>query len=246
MDKLLYVAMTGAKHNAKAQAVHSNNLANASTTGFRADFAQARSMQVFGEAFPSRVYSMSEIPGTDYTPGSLQQTARALDVAIEGDGFIAVEGPDGTEAFTRNGSLVVDANGNLKTSTGSNVLGDGGPIVLPPFEKLEIGRDGTISLQGQGQGPETLTQVARLKLVNPEIDQISKGLDGLFHRKDGLIENPAAEVTISPGFLETSNVNAVTAMTEILSLSRQFELQVKMMRTADENAEASSRLLQVN
>ncbi len=246
MDHLLYVAMTGAKHDARAQAVHANNLANVLTTGFRADFVQARSMQVFGDSFPSRVYSMAEKPGTDFSPGQLNETGRSLDVAIEGDGFIAVIGPDGNEAFTRAGNFFVDNLGNLKTATGVPVSGEGGPVVIPPFEKLEIGRDGTVSIRGQGQGPEALVQVNQIKLVNPEPGSLQKGADGLFRRTDGLIEPPAAEVQLAPGFLETSNVNAVDSMTQILALSRQFELQIKMMRTAEQNDEAATRLLQVN
>lgn len=246
MDRLLYVSMTGASHNAKAQTLHSHNLANARTTGFRADLAQARSMQVFGEHFPSRAYSLTENPGTDFRPGSLIETGRELDVAIEGDGFIAVEGPEGEEAFTRAGDFMVDDLGNLKTATGIPILGDGGPIVIPPFEKLEIGNDGTVSIRGQGQTPDALTQVNRIKLVNPDTALLAKGTDGLFRRMDGLLEPEAPEVQLSSGFLETSNVNAVSEMTEILALARQFEIQVKMMKTAEENDQTAARLLQVN
>jgi len=246
MDKLIYTAMTGAKNNTLAQAVHANNLANMMTTGFRADFTQARSMQAFGDSFPSRVFSASEIPGTDFSQGGLKETARSLDVAIEGQGFIAVDGADGNEAFTRAGDLFVDEVGFLRTGTGISVLGDGGPIVVPPFEKIELARDGTISIRGQGQGPETLNQVGRIKLVNPDLEGVRKGADGLFRRIDGLIEPAAAEVKLSSGFLENSNVNAIEAMTSMLTLSRQFEVQVKMIKTAEDNDEAATRLLQVN
>ena len=246
MDRLLYTSMTGAVNNAKAQTMHSHNLANARTTGFRADLAQARSMQLFGEHFPSRVFSVTENPGTDFRPGSLLETGRELDVAIEGDGFITVQGPNLEEAFSRAGDFYVDDLGALRTGTGIPVMGDGGPIVVPPFEKIEIGRDGTVSIRGQGQGPEALNQVNRIKLVNPDLTGISKGADGLFRRNDGLIEPVAADVQVTSGFLETSNVNAVAEMTAVLELSRQFELQVKMMRTAEEMDESASRLLQVS
>ncbi len=246
MDDLAFVAMTGAVQNAQAQAVQANNLANVLTTGFRADFTQARSMQLFGDSFPTRIYAMVENPGTDFNQGKLQETGRTLDVAIEGDGFITVIGSDGNEAFTRAGDFILDELGNLKTSTGIPVMGDGGLIVIPPFEKMEIGRDGTISIRGQGQGPEALAQVNRIKLVNPDLEGIAKGEDGLFRRNDGLIEPESPDVRITSGFLETSNVNAVAAMTEILALSRQFELQVKMIRTAESNDEAATSLLQVN
>lgn len=246
MDKLAYIAMTGASHSARAQVIHANNLANVLTTGFRADFAQARSMQLFGDSFPSRVFSLIETPGTDFKQGRSLQTGRSLDVAIEGRGFITVLGSDGEEAFTRAGDFVVDDIGNLLTSTGIPILGDGGLIVIPPFEKIEIGRDGTISIRSKGQGPESLTQVNRIKLVNPDLQGIAKGTDGFFRRIDGLIEPPAPEVRIASGFLESSNVNAVETITQILSLARQFELQIKMIRTAEQNDEAATRLLQVN
>ena len=245
MDNLVFVAMTGAVQNAQAQAVHANNLANVLTTGFRADYTQARSMQLFGESLPTRVYSMTESPGTDFSPGGLLETGRVLDVAIEGQGFITVQGRDGNEAFTRAGDFIIDELGSLKTSTGRPVIGDSGPIVIPTFAKLEIGRDGTISILSLGGGPETLAQVNRIKLVNPALSGVLKNEDGLFRRIDGLIEHPSAEVRVSSGFLETSNVNAIDAMTEILALSRQFELQIKMIRTAENNDEAATRLLQV-
>ena len=140
MDKMLYVAMTGASQNARAQQAHANNLANISTTGFRRDFEQARSMQVFGDSYPARVYAMSERPGTDFTAGALQETGRDLDVAIEGEGWVAVQAPDGNEAYVRTGSLNIDALGMLRAANGMPVLGNGGPIAIPPEEKVDIGQ----------------------------------------------------------------------------------------------------------
>lgn len=246
MDRLLYVAMTGASHNAKAQAIAANNLANVNTTGFRADFAQARSMQVFGDSHPSRVYSMTERPGTDLSVGTMQQTGIGTDIAVEGQGFIAVMAADGTEGYTRDGNMSVDDLGNLTTANGLSVMGDGGPIVLPPYEKLDIGFDGTISIRAPGVAPNALTQIDRIRLVNPAADEVTKGEDGLFRAIDGNELDPAAEVRVAPGFLENSNVNAVAAMTEILSLSRQFELQIKMIKTAEQNDEIATRLMQVS
>ena len=162
MDKMLYVAMTGASQNARAQQAHANNLANISTTGFRRDFEQARSMQVFGDSYPARVYAMSERPGTDFTAGALQETGRDLDVAIEGEGWVAVQAPDGNEAYVRTGSLNIDALGMLRTADGMPVLGNGGPIAIPPEEKLDIGHDGTISIRALGEDPNVVVTVDRL------------------------------------------------------------------------------------
>lgn len=246
MDKLLYVSMTGASQNSLAQRTHANNLANISTTGFRRDFEQARSMQVFGEVHPSRVYALSERPGTDFTPGSLQETGRDLDVAVGGDGWIAVQAPDGAEAYVRTASMNIDAMGVLRTANGMPVMGNAGPIALPPEQKVEIGDDGTISVHALGEAPNVLAEVDRIKLVNPDLKQMEKGLDGLM-RYTGAEELPVdANVRVTSGFLESSNVNAVAEMTSMLALSRQFELSVKMMRTAEDNSAAMSRVLQIS
>ena len=246
MDKLLYVSMTGASQNSLAQRTHANNLANISTTGFRRDFEQARSMQVFGEVHPSRVYALSERPGTDFTPGSLQETGRDLDVAVGGEGWIAVQAPDGAEAYVRTASMNIDAMGVLRTANGMPVMGNAGPIALPPEQKVEIGDDGTISVHALGEAPNVLAEVDRIRLVNPDLKQMEKGLDGLM-RYTGAEELPVdANVRVTSGFLESSNVNAVAEMTSMLALSRQFELSVKMMRTAEENSSAMSRVLQIS
>jgi len=245
MDKMLYVAMTGASQNARAQQAHANNLANISTTGFRRDFEQARSMQVFGDSHPARVYAMSERPGTDFTPGTLQETGRDLDVAVEGQGWIAVQAPDGSEAYVRTGSLNIDVLGMLRTADGMPVMGNGGPIAIPPEEKVDVGHDGTISIRALGEDPNIVVTVDRIKLVNPDPQQLEKGTDGLIRLKSQPVEADG-NVRVVSGFLETSNVNAVSEMTSILALSRQFELHVKMMRTAEDDAAAMARVLQLS
>jgi flagellar basal-body rod protein FlgF len=247
MDKALYISMSGAKQSMLAQRAHANNLANVNTTGFKNDFAQARSMPVYGEHHPTRAYAMTESPGTNFEQGPLNQTGRDLDVAIKGDGWIAVQAPDGSEAYTRAGDFQTDSNGILRTGSGLAVLGNGGPVSIPPAAKLEIGSDGTISIVPLGQTPNALAEIDRIKLVNPPRDQIEKGVDGLVRIKDGgqaaVVD---ANVRLESGFLEASNVNAVESLTEILSLARQYELHVKVMATADENSEAAARLLQIS
>ena len=246
MDKMLYVSMTGAHNNTMGLRAHANNLANVSTSGFRADFEQARSMPLFGETFPARVYAMSERPATDFTAGSLQETGRDLDVAVGGKGWIAVQAADGSEAYVRTASLNVDALGMLRTGSGLPVLGNGGPIAVPPEQKIEIGQDGTISIRPLGENPNVLAEVDRIKLVNPDPKSMEKGVDGLIRVRGQAQVEPDATVQITSGFLESSNVNAVAEMTAILSLSRQFELSVKMMRTAEDNAASMARVLQIS
>ena len=246
MDKMLYISMTGASQNAMAQRAHANNLANVSTTGFRRDFEQARSMPVFGDTLPARAYAMTERPATDFRPGTLQETGRDLDVAVGGKGWIAVQAADGSEAYVRTASLNVDALGVLRTGNGLPVMGNAGPIAVPPEQKIEIGQDGTITIRALGEDPNTLAEVDRIKLVDPDQKLLEKGTDGLVRMRDGQPLEPDATVRLTSGFLEASNVNAVEEMTAILSLSRQFELQVKMMRTAEETASAVARVLQMS
>jgi flagellar basal-body rod protein FlgF len=243
MDKFLYVAMSGAKQTMLAQRVHSHNLANVSTTGFKADLAQARSMQVFGQHHPSRVYAMTENPGVNFESGHIMTTHRDLDVSVQGEGWLTVLDNEGNEAFTRSGELMVDTNGLVKTQSGHIVMGNAGPLTLPQYEKLEMGVDGTVSVQALGQGPESLTEVDRIKLVNPDTDALKKGVDGLFRRKDGEFEPPDGAVRIQTGALEASNVNPVESMMQIMSLSRQFEMQVKLLKQAEALDESSARLL---
>lgn len=246
MDKMLYVAMTGASQNALAQKVHANNLANVSTNGFQKDLEQARSMPVFGDTLPSRAYAMTERPATDMSGGPMIETGRDLDIAVGGEGWIAVQGADGKEAYTKSASLNVDALGVLRTSTGLAVLGNGGTIAVPPDDKIEIGQDGTISIRSLGQSPSVMAVVDRLKLVNAKDSELTKGTDGLIRTTSGQPAALDANVQVSSGFLQGSNVNAVEEMTQVMSLSRQFEMHIKMMTTAKEDDEAMARVLQMS
>lgn len=246
MDRMLYVAMSGAKQSMLAQDIHANNLANADTNGFKADLAQARSMPVFGEHHPSRVFAMTERPGVDFSPGPLITTGRELDVNIEGEGWFTVLDEQGEEAFTRVGNFMVDEFGMVKTQSGYSLVGAGGPVILPEFEKLEIGVNGVISVRALGQGPEALTEIDRLKLVKPNIQDLEKGQDGLFRRRDGDAEAPNIDVRVKTGFLEGSNVNAIHSLMEIVSLQKQFELQIKLMDKADTLDQATARILNIS
>ena len=244
MDKMLYIAMSGAKQNMQALSINANNLANAKTTGFKADLAQARSMQVFGEGMPTRVFSQTERASQNFDSGPLLTTNRDLDIAIEGEGFFAVQSKDGTEAYTRDGHLRITEEGTLETTDGEAVIGDVGPIFLNlPVSNIQIGRDGTITAQPEGAPASVQEEVGRIKLVNPNFRLMEKGHDGLFRRKDGALEDPSVDVKVQNGMLESSNVNPITEMTAMIALQRQFEMQMKLMKTAEEIDSASSSLL---
>jgi flagellar basal-body rod protein FlgF len=245
MDRMIYVAMSGAKETMLAQSNNSNNLANANAPGFLADLQQFRSMPVFGDGYPTRVYSMSERPGTDFTHGSLEHSGRDLDVAIAGEGWFAVQARDGSEAYTRRGDLRIDSNGLLTTGNGLPVIGNGGPIAIPPAEQIDIGPDGTISIVPLGQSAQEIAVIDRIKMVNPGIDQLQKGDDGLLRMKTGEVALADATTHLSTGNLESSNVNIVDSMVDMIELSRRYELQVKMMKTADEIEKASSSIMRI-
>ncbi len=243
MDRLLYVAMSGARETLKAQTANNHNLANASTTGFRADLAAFQARHVAGDGFASRVYATASTTGFDATSGTLVPTGRDLDVAVQGNGYLAVQAHDGREAYTRAGDLRIDASGILRTGTGLPVLGDAGPVAVPPHASIAIGADGTVSIVPLGQGPETRAEIARIKLVNPADTDLTKDADGLLRMKDGRDAPADASATLVSGLLETSNVNVADALVNMIELSRRFDLQVRAMKTAEDNGAASARLL---
>lgn len=246
MDRMLFISMGAAQQTLLAQATNANNLANVNTTGFRADLEQFRSMPVFGEGLPTRVYSMTERPATDYQQGSVQSTGRELDVSIQGEGFIAVMGKDGREGYTRAGDLHVTEFGQLVTGTGLPVMGEGGPVAIPPAEKMDIGADGTISIRPIGGAENELAVIDRIKLVKPDLQNVFKDRDGLMRMSDGSEAPMDATVKVASGTLEGSNVSAVSALVNMIELQRKYEMQIKMMNTAEENSAASARLLQIN
>lgn len=239
MDRLIYLSMSGAKATMQRQDVLSHNLANASTTGFRAEMAAFRSVPVLGDGASTRAYALEATIGHDDSTGPVQTTGRELDVALRGNAWLAVQGFDGTEAYTRAGALEVTADGTLVTAGGRTVLGDGGPITVPPAARVEIAADGTLSATVGNGRPQAL---GRLKLVTPEAP-LRRGTDGLFRAADGndLDADPAAR--LQAGALEGSNVNPVHTMVAMIAAARQFEAQMKSLQQAEQREQAASRLL---
>lgn len=246
MDKLLYIAASGAKQDLLATGVRANNLANAQTNGFRAQLEQARAMPAYGEGLPTRVFSMTESPASNFESGPMIQTNRDLDVAIQGEGWFAMQTPDGQEAYSRDGSFQLGANGMLTDMHGNMVMGDNGPIYLPvPLDNLNISLDGTISTRPVGAPENVSEEVGRLKLVNPDLANLEKGYDGLFRTKDGSVAPADVNVSVRTGMLEGSNVNAVDEMVNMMSLQRHYEMQVKLMKQADELSTRGNALLRI-
>jgi flagellar basal-body rod protein FlgF len=246
MDRLLYTAMSGAKSMLDRQSTVANNLANISTPGFRADVSLYRAIPVDGAGMATRTSVAESTPGTDFTSGPRLDTGRALDVAITGNGWIAVEGADGVEAYTRAGSFDINAEGTLVTKGGQNVLGDGGPIAVPPNTSVSIGKDGTVS-GVPTQPPRTgVTVLGRIKLVDPDESALKKGPDGLFRMRDGSQADASETVRVTAGSLEGSNVNPASAMVDMIASARQFEMHMKMITSGEDNDKHAAELLSAN
>jgi flagellar basal-body rod protein FlgF len=241
MDRLVYTAMTGAKHLLYRQDALAQNLANANTTGYRADTVAFRAVPVQGEAAGTRVFTVETTTGADFTPGPMLATGRSLDVAVQGEGWLAVQARDGTEAYTRAGSLQVGGDGTLQLPNGLQVLGDGGPITIPADAQISVGGDGTIS--ARAAGARTVTTVGRLKLVHPPPEELKKGTDGLFRLAGGEAAPADPAVRVAEGTLEGSNVNVVEALVGMIAVARQFELQMKLLASAEQNEQKASSLL---
>ncbi len=243
MDRMIYIAMTGAKQVVEQQSTTAHNLANLNTTGFRAQLDGFRAVPVQGPNLPTRTYVLDATSGADFTPGLIQQTGNPLDVSLRGSGWIALQGMDGREVYTRAGALKVSDTGVLTGQGGLAVAGDGGPITLPPEGRASIAPDGTVSSMDARGVP---TVVGRIRLVNPPNEQLDRGDDGLFRTKGGQPAEADAMVRLSPGSLETSNVNAVDAMVNLIDLSRTFELQMNLLKNAESNEAKASQILSMN
>jgi len=245
MDHSLYVAMSGATQMMRAQAEVANNLANADTVGFKAQMSAFQPLPVQGPGLPTRINGVAQGMGMDLREGGQIATGRDMDVAVQGRGWIAVQAADGSEGYTRAGALQLTAEGLLTDTRGNPVLGDGGPITVPQSGHMNIGADGTISVVPAGQTPNTVAAVGRIKLVNPPQGALSMGSDGLMHMAGGGAAPVDPAVTLKSGTLESSNVNPSEMMVQMIQLSRQYELQIKAIKSADDNDQASSRLLQM-
>lgn len=249
MDKMLFIAMNGAKHVALQQATTSNNLANANTDGFKAELVAFRALPVVGDGTPTRAYTVDSTVGHDPTEGPLSYTNNPQDFALHGHGFFAVQDKDGKEAYTRKGGYVVDPNGIMRTRDGLAILSDGGgPITIPPGSDVEIAKDGSVTAIGLGDNPKQQAQiVGRIKLVgDPTGKDFFKGTDGLFRRHDG--STPPVDETrqVQPRAVEGSNVNPVEALVQMVNHARQFDLNIKMMQTADQNARQANSIMSLS
>ena len=247
MDRILYTAMSGARSSLEQQSVVSHNLANASTPGFRAQLAVMRAEPVGGDGMATRTLAVASAPTADFSPGPVGSTGRELDVAIQDGGWLAVQAADGCEAYTRRGDLQVDANGMLSV-LGRPVIGDGGPLTVPLGSSVSIGSDGTLSAIGEGEAPDSIAEAGRLKLVSAAPGSLVRGEDGLFRSQpdaNGVgMTLPADEnLRLASGALEGSNVSPTAAMVAMIDNARRYDMQMKVIGSADENAQRANSLL---
>ncbi|WJV52177.1 flagellar basal body rod protein FlgF [Pectobacteriaceae bacterium CE90] len=249
MDHAIYTAMGAASQTLEQQAITANNMANVSTPGFRAQLSALRAVPVQGVTNPTRTLVVASTPGADTTPGAMDYTGRAMDVALSQDGWLAVQAADGSEAYTRNGNMEIDANGQL-TIQGHLVIGDGGgPIEVPPQSQITIGPDGTITALNPSDAPNTIAQIGHLKLVKATGSEVVRGDDGLFRvspavqQQRGIVLQNDDTMRVMAGVLEGSNVNAVETMVDMISNSRRFEMQMKVISSVDENSQRANQIL---
>jgi len=248
MDRLLYTAMTGASGTMNRQAAVAHNLANVATHGYRAEEHRLRAVQVQTHnaspgALPTRAFAVDASTHTDFSEGALMHTGRVFDLAVRGKGWMALAMPDGTEAYTRNGAFTISENGVLQTASGIPVQGDGGPITIPPDSRVTVGGDGTISVVSETGAQNTTNAVGRVKLANPPEETLARGEDGLFRLAGGAVAPQDDNVRVASGYLENSNVNPVEQMVAMISLARQFEMQMRMITTAEANDRAATQVL---
>ncbi len=250
MDHAIYTAMCAARHTLEQQAINANNMANASTNGFRAQLSALRAVPVSGPTIETRTMTVASTPGFDTTSGPMHHTERPLDVALQPQGFLAIRLPDGTEAYTRNGAIEISQDGQMRVQ-GNPLVGDAGPIEVPPQAMVSIASDGTISALNPSDPPNTIAQIGRIKLVKGDASNLVRGDDGFFHvnaatrQQTGATLPADADMRLMSGMLEGSNVNATASMVDMIANARRFEMQMKVIHSVDENEHRANQLLSV-
>ena len=243
MDRVIYLAMTGAKQVAEQQATTSHNLSNLNTIGFRAQLDSFKAVPVKGPSLPTRAYVLDATTGNDFSQGAMQETGRTLDVAVRGAGWLALQQEGGGEVYTRDGRLKLNENGVLTGAQALAVAGEAGPITAPPDARLTIAADRTVSaIDAQGKA----VALGRIRLVDPPAQDLLRGDDGLFRTRSGEAAEPSASVQLQAGALEGSNVNAIDAMVSLIRQARSFELEMSLLKNAENNDTKAAQILQMN
>ena len=245
MDKLVYTALSGLRSQMSAQSTIANNIANASTTGYRAERVNFDRLILTGTGFESRELASEEVNDFDRRAGTMVQTGRPLDVAVTGDSWMAVQAKDGTEAYTRRGDLNVAPSGVLETGDGFPVMGSGGPITVPPYQSIAIAGDGTVTIVPPGGDASQPQVIDKIKLASTDGTQTSKGLDNLLHVKGGGVLPEDMDATVQGGALEQSNVNLTQSLVDMIENQRSYEVQANLLKEAKTMDESSASLMRM-
>ena len=245
MDRLIYTSLTAMRGSMSRQTAIANNLANAQTPGFRADIANAQSLWLDGSGLDARALVSEEVLGADMRAGTVTQTGRDLDIAMQGDALLVVQATNGEEAYTRRGDLQISPSGLLTTGDGHPVQGGQGPVTIPPADAISIDQEGRVWIVPQGGDPENPQEVDRLRLATPTGSEIAKGLDGLFRVKGEGILPDDPEARLLTRSLEGSNVTATSALVEMIEASRSWDTQLKMISDVRDMDSATANLMQL-
>jgi flagellar basal-body rod protein FlgF len=239
MIRGLYTAAAGLATAALRLGVASNNVANASTPGYKQD----RLPEEVGKALDLRKMATdsngraigsitlgptSGLAELDLSGGPLQETGNALDVAIGGRGFFAVSGPDGAVRYTRDGGFTVDSEGMLRSRSGFAVLDQDGQPIQAGQGPVELGTDGTLTVNGEEAG--------RLMIVDFAPEQtLRKEGSGMFSIDGDGQPLPATDVQLYQGYLEGSNVDLTESMVAVMGLVRAYEANQRLLMAQDES-----------
>lgn len=245
MDKMVHLSLRAMRGVMNRQTAIANNMANADTTGFRAEIVSAQAQYVHGEGLQSRATPNEYVLTADLNPGAIKSTGRPLDIALGGQSMLAVQAPGGDEGYTRRGDLMLTESGLLTTGDGHPVLGEGGPLIVPPADKVTIAEDGGVWIVPTGGDPNQPQQVDRLRVVNPNGSEIVKAEDTLFRVKNGGALPSDPDARLQSGALEGSNVNMTQALVDMIETSRAYEAQVKLLSSAKEMDDGGASVMQL-
>lgn len=245
MDKMIHSSLSAMQGIMARQTAIANNMANAATTGFRAEVVNAKAKHLSSAQLDSRAIAYERVFAADLASAPVTATRRPLDIALDGDAMLSVQSRNGETAYTRRGDLSLNESGLVTTGAGDPVLGENGPLIIPPAEKISIAKDGGVWIVPQGGNDSEIQQVDRLALVSFTGSDIVKGNDNLFRVRGGGALPADADARLTSGALEGSNVNMTASLVDMIEASRAWETQVKLLSTAKELDSSGVSLMQL-
>lgn len=246
MDRLVYTAVSGMNASMMRERMTASNMANAQTIGFKAEVMQAQAVTLDGPQLDVRALNRSEVKGANMKEGAIIATGRPLDVAMTGNTMLAVQSVDGQEAYTRRGDLSVSNTGVVENGEGLPVLGETGPLMVPPGSTVSISQDGSVMVRDPSVPEQEPQKIDRLKLVSTAGSQLEKDLAGVFRVPGGGVLPVDDNAKVIPESVEQSNVNSSEVLVDMIESQRLFDLRTKLVSTAKELDEGSSKLMRLD